>query len=495
MQPISKSTFLQYQICPKDTWLRLHRPELVDSFIMTDFELHLLEQGNEVEECARSLFPGASLISSAGDEAIADTKKLMERGVEVIFQGTFLADGFYIKCDVLKRGSAAGIWDLYEIKGTNSKKEGSQDRDHISDLAFQKHVLNLAGISVGRALIVHLNKEYIRKGALNLNALFVMSDSSEQVQKIEKDIVNEMQAAKEFLNKKEEPSEGCGCHLKGRSAHCRSFAYSHPDIPQYSVHDIVRIGTSKKKIKYFMDEKIYEIDDVPNDYELGDAQTLQVQAHKTKRPIIDASAIAEVLKTYNYPLYFFDYETFAPAIPAFDGFGPYKRIPFQFSLHIVRSKGSEPEHVEFLHRERSDPTRAVADLLRSNIDPKGTVIVWYAPFEKGVNQEIGQRLTEFAELTNRVNGQLQDLRDIFSKQLYVHPDFRGSTSIKDVMPVLAPELSYNELVIQDGGTASEQWWKMTAVETATSERDSIADALRAYCKLDSYAMYAIWRAF
>jgi hypothetical protein len=33
MAPISKSTFLQFQICPKDTWLRLHKPELVETFI------------------------------------------------------------------------------------------------------------------------------------------------------------------------------------------------------------------------------------------------------------------------------------------------------------------------------------------------------------------------------------------------------------------------------------------------------------------------------
>jgi hypothetical protein len=49
MLPISKSTFLQFQICPKDTWLRLHKPELVQKFTLTEFDKHLLEQGNEVD--------------------------------------------------------------------------------------------------------------------------------------------------------------------------------------------------------------------------------------------------------------------------------------------------------------------------------------------------------------------------------------------------------------------------------------------------------------
>ena len=139
MFPISKSTFLQYQICPKDTWLRLHKPDLVKTFTLTEFEKLLLEQGNEVEACARQLYPGAVLVSATGDAAVDETRRLLADGADALFQATFLADGFIAKCDLLKRAATPGTWDLLEIKGTNSKKEGSEDRDHISDLTFQKH--------------------------------------------------------------------------------------------------------------------------------------------------------------------------------------------------------------------------------------------------------------------------------------------------------------------------------------------------------------------
>jgi uncharacterized protein DUF2779 len=490
---ISKSTFLQYQICPKDTWLRLHKPELVEDFRLTEFDKHLLEQGNEVEAEARKLFPDAVLVSATGDQALEETCRLMASDTDAIFQATFLADGFFTKCDVIKRGAMPGTWDLFEIKGTNSKKEGNEDRDHISDLAFQKHVLEFAGVTVGRANIVHLNKDYIRAGDLDVQALFTVSDSTDQVHALSTGLLDDMHAAREYLNRAIEPNIGCDCHLSGRSRHCRTFAYSHPEIPEYSVHDIVRIGQSKKKIEYFMDEHIFVIDDVPNDYELGDAQLMQVRAHKSQRPIIDVGEIEQILGSYTFPLYFFDYETYAPAIPAFDGYGPYVKIPFQFSLHTLRDPEARPEHVEFLQLDRSDPTRAVAQLLDQYIDPKGTVIVWYAPFERGVNKEIGERLSEYASQMERINGQVRDLRDIFAKQHYVHPDFRGSTSIKDVLPVLVPELSYDGMAIKEGTAASEQWWAMTAAGTEAGERSTIADALRTYCKLDSYAMYAIWR--
>ena len=198
MLPISKSTFLQFQICPKDTWLRLHKPELVETFTLTEFEKHLLEQGNEVEAVARQLFSGAVLVSATGDDAVVETRRLMASDTSAIFQATFLADGFFAKCDVIKRGVAPGTWDVFEVKGTNSKKEGSEDRDHISDLTFQRHVLELAGVSVGRAFIVHLNKEYVRSGVLDVQALFTVSDSTEQVDALSADLLEEMHAARVY---------------------------------------------------------------------------------------------------------------------------------------------------------------------------------------------------------------------------------------------------------------------------------------------------------
>jgi len=196
MLPISKTTFLQFQICPKDTWLRLHKPELLEKFVLTEFEKHLLEQGNEVEEQARQLFPNGVLVTATGDEAWEETRRLMASGAEAIFQATFLAGGFFCKCDVLKPGAAPGSWDILETKGTNSKKEGSEDRDHISDLAFQKNVLELAGVTVGRTYIVHLNKEYVRAGALNVQVLFIIDDSSEQVNEMAAGLLEEMHAAR-----------------------------------------------------------------------------------------------------------------------------------------------------------------------------------------------------------------------------------------------------------------------------------------------------------
>jgi len=59
--------------------------------------------------------------------------------------------------------------------------------------------------------------------------------------------------------------------------------------------------------------------------------------------------------------------------------------------------------------------------------------------------------------------------------------------------VLVPELSYADLAIKEGGTASQSWDKITSENINQGEKDQIARDLRAYCQRDTFAMFAIWR--
>ena len=62
-----------------------------------------------------------------------------------------------------------------------------------------------------------------------------------------------------------------------------------------------------------------------------------------------------------------------------------------------------------------------------------------------------------------------------------------------MLPVLVPELSYKELDIQEGGTASVEYLRLIDPETQSEARDKIARSLLEYCKLDTLAMVRIWQ--
>lgn len=489
---ISKTTFQHYLHCPKDMWLKMHKPELKAQFQPSEFDLHLMEQGNEVESYAHNLFTGGIEISTTGEHAVEDTRRLMAEHTPVIFQATFIADGFIVRNDALKWNSETNLWDLYEVKGTNSMKLDQKERDHVTDLAFQVSVMRHAHVPLGRSYLVHLNKEYVRAGDLDIKALFAVDDAMGAVEGRIPEIEPKMEAAREYLNRESEPQGGCDCVYGTRRNHCSTFQYSNPHVPEYSVHDISRIH--KTKLENLVEQKIFTLDEVdPELHKLSEKQASQVHAHQRQRPDIDTVAIAEFLDSLKFPLYFFDYEAYAPAIPAFNGYSPYKFIPFEFSLHILREPNGKLEHVEFLHEEFSDPSEAVALKLKE-VYAGGSVIVWHETFEKTfINEKIAQRLPHHAAFFDEFNSAMSDLEKVFVAQHYIHHGFRGRTSIKKVLPVLVPELSYSTLEIHEGGQASNEWWRMIAPTTSPEEKKEIAKNLREYCGLDTYAMYAIWK--
>lgn len=70
------------------------------------------------------------------------------------------------------------------------------------------------------------------------------------------------------------------------------------------------------------------------------------------------------------------------------------------------------------------------------------------------------------------------------------PEMRGSYSIKSVLPALIPDLSYNDLDIKEGGTASNTFLSMVN-GTFEGNVEKTRKQLLEYCKMDTQAMVKI----
>jgi len=490
---ISKTIFLDYLSCPKDAWFRLYKPEL-EEFKITEALQNRFDQGNEVEAYAKQLkiFAGMVEVKSKGSEAQKEIDALIAKKAPAIYQATFISRGYIIRCDVLKWNAETGKWDLYEIKATNSLHT-SGERDHLSDIAFQSVVLESYGVTFGRTYIVHLNKEYIRKGSIDIESLFIQNDCTPKVIARKKTIVTEMEEAKKYLNQEKEPKDGCDCHYYGRNSHCATFSYSHPEIPEYSIHDLAYIGKSANKLKELVKQGIYHLHEIEDVSTFTDRQQNQIFVQKTKDPIIINKEIENILNGYAYPLYFLDYETFAPAVPVYDGYSPYQRIPIQFSLHYIEEKGEPLKHIDYVHEENSDPADAVAKHLTDSINPSGTVLAWNVGFERSVTNELASRVPKYEKALQRICTQMQDQMDVFTNQYYVHNGFKGSAAIEAVMNVLLPDMTYDHLPYT-GDAVGFVWWKdIVATTTSTAERTEKIRLIREYCKQDTFVMVEIFR--
>ncbi|OGT43638.1 MAG: hypothetical protein A3F13_06775, partial [Gammaproteobacteria bacterium RIFCSPHIGHO2_12_FULL_40_19] len=395
-----------------------------------------MTQGTEVGKLARCLFPQGVLIvedyqNVAG--AVEHTNRVMFDNPPAIFEGAFVYDDILVRVDILKR-NADGSFDLIEVKSSSSIK-----KEHRSDCAIQAYVLQQLGIRLQHVCVMYLNNEYRRAGELDLEKLFIIEPIDHLVHDELENVPIYLNTMRAVLSKDDEPFWDIGSICKNPYS-CEFKNYCWRDVSKKSIHFISRI--SDKQRRSLIDSDVSLIKNVPEDFKLTDFQTIQVSCEKNQNKYIDSVAIKNHLSKLQYPLYFLDFETCGYAIPQYDGTRPYQHLPFQYSLHVKRTPDAELEHYEFLFDKKENPSRSLAEELVDHIGSTGSVVVYYASFE-------GSRIKEMAEVFHDLSLQLQSIRDRlwdlqipFSKKWYCHPDFNGSASIKDVLPVLVPELSW-----------------------------------------------------
>ena len=490
---LSKTNFIISLDCAKNAWIKIHKLDVYQKYPLSSFELNIIDTGNEIDQLARELFPGGSTVESRDDTNF--TRKLIDQKTPVIYQPVFITDKFITASDIFVWNPHTNLYDLYEVKASTSSEEGGgrKTKDYLIDMAFQKIILDKLEIPIGNIFLVRLNKEYVRQGHIVLNELFIIENLTEQVNEILPDVAQKMEAAHEFLSRDTEPHGYCDCILKGSNSHCTTSEYSNQELPSYPVHDIARIH--RTKLIELVDGGILSIYDVPEDFPLSDNQQRQVDTAKSGKSFIDKQGVSLFLETMKYPLAFLDYETYPSAIPKYNGYRPYQQIPFQFSLHVIESPDGESVHYDFIYTDEGCPDERFAEALQKHLPKTGSVVVWNQKFEKGINEQIGERLPAYKSFMHNVNNRVVDLMVPFSGKtlVYDHPLFKGSASIKYVLPALVPHLSYKNMHIQEGGTASDTWNRIISGEYSDEERATKVQALKDYCHLDTLAMVEIWR--
>lgn len=463
---ITKSDYQLFQEAPLHLWVQ--KQGRINQ-IPTEFEVHIMNQGYEVERFAREYF----------EKIIVN----IAEGENVQFQKAFSDRQFLARTDALVFKPKSNTHDLYEIKSSSRNKP-----EFISDAAFQ-YLIVKEHIKVERIFIIHLNKDYVRHSSLNLDNLFVAEDITEKVHDCLPDVGTKMRDALEVATSIS--AEGIYHCYKPKDCPCPDLC--HPELPEYSIYYIPRL-TEKKKIQ-LLEQGILDIKDVPSNYPLNDKQRKIVEVAKASRVYIDEEAIKREFEKFEYPLYFLDYETFLSAIPLFNGYHPQQQMVFQYSLHRMDSIQGDIAHAEHLSITKEDPSISLVKQLTEDIGNTGTVFVWNKAFEMSRNKELVLIHPDYTDVLNNINGRIFDLGDFIKNGYYVHPGFKGSWSIKNVLPVMVPDLSYSEMDIGKGDQAMMAWCKLINDELPVHEVEKTKKALLEYCKMDTFAMVAIFMRF
>ena len=491
---LSKSDFMMYLRHPAWLWLKKHDR---DKLPPPDENLQaLFDAGHEFEVYAERRFPEGITLGfddfKEYQSLTGRTKEALDNGAKTIFQGRFLTGDITCICDVFNRVSN-NEFDLYEIKASTKAKP-----EHTYDLGFQTLVIEGTGYKVRNISVIHINNNYVKDVEIDYLNFTDVTDITDEVRSnldLTRSRIDD--ALKVMVNPKRPDIS---------PRHCRMYSLNEwlniyrglETIDDYSIYDL---ATPSKVIGSLEDLEIKKIADIPVGFSLSSKQNLQYVATKQDKRIIDNDKVREFLGTFKYPLYFLDYETAGGTMPPFDGSKPYQQVPFQYSLHVIETPETEVIHKEYLHRSKNNPVKELVSKLRGDIGTSGTIISWNKQFEKNCNNTMKEMYKRFkeadvkevGEFLDDINARMIDLMEPFSKGWFVDKDFLGSASLKYVLPVVVPELSYDDLAIQEGGSAQRLWMDAVLNDKQDIDKDELFNNLIEYCRLDTLSMVEIWK--
>lgn len=419
---------------------------------------------------ARERFPKGTLVSGATEVAVQETQKLLGKP-EPVYEATFLHDDLLCKVDVLTK-NGSGV-DIIEVKSSTSLKY-----EYLYDIAFQTHVLRKAGVVVNSSYLLHINPAYNREGDIDLEQLFILVDVSKKIKPILATIEEGIQSLFAFLEKQKpviEPGKHC------KDTKCPLALKANKELPENNVTQLYRNNGQK-----FLGQGIVKISDIHEGIGLNKKQLVQYEATKTNTTHVDKQNLTRWLDGLTFPIIHLDFETIDFAVPEWDNTKPYLHVPFQYSIHIQHEDGTV-EHKEYLHDGADDPRPELLEHMKRDLPDDGTVLAYYATFEKGRLQELAMAFPDDEVWINGVLARLDDLIIPFQNFWYYDPKQYGSCSIKYVLPALVGT-SYDGMAVANGTEAQVAYEKLM---TNPSDKEQLMKDMLLYCEQDTKAMVDI----
>ena len=483
IRPLSKSRVAAGLQCAKRLYLETYH--LVEKDPLDPGREAILAAGRRVGIVARGRYPGGVRIEEDPryhDRAVAETRAALDDPrVEAIYEAAFTSDDIRVRVDILAR--ANGRWDLVEVKSSTGFKE-----EYVADIATQVHVVEGAGIPVGRAMLLHVNNGYLWPGGpYDVQSLFSLVDLSRETRAAVPFIVERVAAMREVLRQLVEPEVPIGPHCR-KPYRCPYHDHCHAGISPNHITRLPRL--TPKLYQALTAAHVTDVREIPDGFEgLNEVQLRVHLAAKTGIPFIDP-ALKSHLAQVRYPVHFLDFETCNPALPVIAGTRPFQQVPFQWSDHVLDASG-EVRQRQYLHTDRSDPRPPLARALVQALEDEGSIVV-YSGFEGRVIQALASEVPDLAPRLLPLRERLVDLHRLILDGYY-HPEFHGSFSIKNVLPVLVPGLSYDDLAVREGSQAALAFISMTDPDVPAEVRAGLEQGLSAYCARDTEAMLRLFQ--
>jgi hypothetical protein len=481
---LSKSKFVGGWQCEKQAYLTANHRKLATPF--DPATLARFAGGTLFGELAHSVWPDGVLIDSPAfkhDAAVEWTKELTNGDVvDVIFEAGFVELGTRVRADVIVRNRENNTWDLVEVKSASSPKQV-----HDVDMGIQRAVIEASGITVGMTGVMLVDADYVRgDDGVIPSGLFKVVDRTNEVLALLPEITEMNSHLHEVINSEKVPDIEIGPHCE-EPYDCQFFAHCTINRPKDWVKNLPGFGL--QKVAEFELRGLIGIKNIPHDEPLNALQQRAIQSTKHATHWVSDQLSGDLAKV-GYPIRFIDFETASPTIPMYSGTSPRELLPFQWSCHTLNEDRSLL-HSDFLAAGDVDPRREFIESLLRTVGTHGSVQV-YSSYEESTLRKLAVKFPDLSVDIEKLIDRFVDLLSLV-KENYYHPGFKGSFSIKRVLPVMVPGSDYSDLAIGEGETASVTFVDIVEGRVDEDELDDTLYDLLEYCKRDTEAMVRIWQ--
>ncbi|MDD3877492.1 MAG: DUF2779 domain-containing protein [Bacteroidales bacterium] len=441
---LSKSKYIRGANCHKSLWLYVHKKE---EQAYSEATMAVFGRGINVGAQAQQYFPNGKLAVLEDYPGYASAKRTQEfiaQGVETIYEATFIFDDTLVAVDILHKEN--GEWRLYEVKSTNNSYP-----EYIKDVSIQYYVVTGSGLSLADAFLMNFDRYYVRRGAIEVNKLFTADSIKDKVLLLQEEIKNTLPILKRMLEGDEPIVEmGCQCsspYTCDFTGYCKSLLPTQNEAPEIF----------------------------------------------SNTPEIKEAEVRKFVSEIQYPIAHLDFETIMPGVPLFDESRPYQQIPFQYSLHLQEYENGPIRHTHYLAEcdINVDPRIGLIEQMIEETKEAKTILVYNITFERTRIKEMMRDFPQYAYVLENIIARMADLIIPFRRKYYHTESMGRRYGIKIVLPILCPELSYDELEIGEGMAASNAFQDLyycTDAETIAKTREH----LLAYCHLDTLGMVKIF---
>jgi hypothetical protein len=483
---LSKSTFIRSLQCLKSLYLYKKHYNLRDEI---SFEQQaVFDRGHQVGFLARELFPGGV---DAGWESpvqykksVELTRRLIADQTPVIYEAAFVWNDVLVAVDLLVKEDHG--WHIYEVKSSLAISE-----TYIRDAALQYYIIGKSGLDITGISIVHLDKNYIFSGILDLEQLFKIEDiTTIAFGKID-EVIPGLIRARKTLMQTHVPDISIGPHCDDPYPcdfrnHC-----SRNIIPDQSVFTLTELEEEKKWELF--NRNIIHLKDLPEDYPLSPVQKIEWHSSLTGNVHIDRDNIAKTLENVKEPFAFLDLQVFRPAIPLVRNAHPYKQIPFGYAIRSVAADSTGSHEKIYLAEAGDNFEEALLQNFINDTAGFESIIVFDKKWELWALKNSASRFPDLKSAIENRLAKVEDLSMVFQNKYFYHPAMSKGYSVRFLPSVFGVDQDLPPHPIgsnSHAGTAFEWLYKKHDLFS----KEEIRDMLETYLAGNTLALSLIWPA-